>query len=56
LQALYFVIDYVAQHPLVHVLNLIIQKDWPFKKTAEMNRALYEWERRLAIGPPMMTA
>jgi hypothetical protein len=42
--------------PLVHVLKLIIQKDWPFKKTAEMNRALYGWGRRLATGLPLKTA
>ncbi len=40
----------------MHVLNIIVQKDWPFKKTAEMNRALYEWGRRLASGLPLKTA
>ncbi len=56
MHALYYVVNDVTQHPSVHVLNLVIQKDWSFKKTAEMNRALYEWGRRLASGLPLMTA
>jgi hypothetical protein len=43
LQALYYVVNYVTQHPSVDVLNLVIQKDWPFKKTPEINRPIHEW-------------